>query len=199
MAYKNNIPQPSDNLSVSQNDILNNFAQLDTTMGVNHFNFSDVSGNTGKHTFVEMVKSGGVPTIVANEGAIYTKTSSSITNAFYTADAGGKEYQLTKAIDANFSTFGNSTGTQNSGWTFLPGGLLLQYGNNTAVSSSSGTTITYPIAFTTAVFSVQGTVVTNDSSTIRFSLLNTAGLINFTTTQTSTSHFTNLYWIAIGL
>ncbi len=82
---------------------------------------------------------------------------------------------------------------------FLPGGLLFQYGYSNKVISSSGSTIVFPIEFTTSVFNVQATVVTNDNSTIRFSLANLSGLAGFTTSQTSSSHFVNLYWSAIGI
>ena len=51
MPYQNNIPQPTDQLSVSQGDLLNNFASIYTLIGVNHVQF-DASGQ-GKHFFAE--------------------------------------------------------------------------------------------------------------------------------------------------
>lgn len=49
MTFKNNIPQPTDNLSDSQVDLLNNMSQLDTSFGVDHYTFSDLTANNGFH------------------------------------------------------------------------------------------------------------------------------------------------------
>ena len=210
MAYKANIPQPTDNLSVSQNDLLNNFAQLDTTMGVNHFRFSDTSGNTGKHSFVEMVKLASVPTISAGEGAFYTKTASSITNAFYTADTGGKEYQLTRCIDASFARFGAfftdpapPAGTVSKfGWTFLPGGLLLQYGtiSGTAPTSLPATaTVNFPVAFNNVPYSITMTVNRDTPADARNSISRTTPPTNTQFTFIiSAATAQALFWMAIG-
>ncbi len=48
MAYNQNIPQPTTNLSVSQGDLLANFQQLDTSFAKDHTAFS-VSTNFGQH------------------------------------------------------------------------------------------------------------------------------------------------------
>lgn len=219
MAYKNNIPQPSDNLSVSQNDILNNFAQLDTTMGVNHFNFSDVSGNTGKHTFVEMVALSGTPTIAAGEDAIYSITSSSISDIYMTADTGGKSYQLSRVRDSQFSTFGqfknNYTpqgggGAQGAdftaGWTFLPGNLFFQYGfyNHGSIPSGSYIPVKFPITFSNAnkiivyVTPLCKAGGTSESHTPSVDY-STIGVNGFTCNyDTSTSSYIGFSWQAIG-
>lgn len=49
MVFKANIPQPTDNLSKSQGDLLGNMQQLDASFLVDHYTFSDISGQTGKH------------------------------------------------------------------------------------------------------------------------------------------------------
>lgn len=52
MVYNANIPQPGDILSDSQNDLLNNFAQLNTSFGIDHYPFTDNSVNLGEHNQV---------------------------------------------------------------------------------------------------------------------------------------------------
>ncbi len=47
MSYQNNIPQPTDALSQSQSDILNNFAAIQTLIDVDHVDFANI--NQGKH------------------------------------------------------------------------------------------------------------------------------------------------------
>ena len=67
MIYKKNIPQPTDGQDVSQNDLLNNFKQLDTSFGVDHIDYSDVSGDTGKHNTVTYVVQAAIPLTPVNE------------------------------------------------------------------------------------------------------------------------------------
>ena len=68
------IPQPNDLLSNSQGDILNNFTVANTSFGINHYSFTDVSGASGKHKFVEMPIN-TPPTTIVGEGAVYTSSS----------------------------------------------------------------------------------------------------------------------------
>lgn len=197
MTYNPNIPAAGDFLSDSQSQIQTNFSTANAAFSRNHVAFPIATDN-GKHKFIEMPISATIPAplpaLSSGEGTIYAKTVSAASQLFYTPDASGNEYQMTATSSANFASFAAAT----NGWTFLPGGLILNYGSTTSVTSSSTTNVTFPRAFSSAVYSVQATVVTNDNSTIRFSLENAATLGGFTTTQTSSSHFTRLYWIAIG-
>src|SRR5260221_3282050 len=47
-----NIPQPNDNLDFSQGQLLSNNQGLDTVFGIDHYPFSDASGNKGFHNTV---------------------------------------------------------------------------------------------------------------------------------------------------
>lgn len=198
MSYNANIPQPNDLLSKSQADIKNNFLSANTSFGVNHTAF-DVAVNAGKHKFVEMPIQ-ALPGTLANEGSLYTNTAGQ-SQLFYTADAGARAYQLTRAIDASFATFSTSTNYpaartgQNGGWTFLPGGLLLQYGLYSNSSGGGGDFVKYPIPFTSTPFSVTLTMIRNSS--------NTDALYVHTVTNTQfgyrdTSSGNPFYWVAIG-
>jgi hypothetical protein len=78
MAYNPNIPQPSDLLSVSQGDLLNNNTVSNTIFGVDHYAFSDVSGNAGKHNQVTtpLIQGAVHPTTAADEPKFYAMQDS---------------------------------------------------------------------------------------------------------------------------
>lgn len=178
MTYNPNIPNPTDLLSNSQGQIKTNFQQLDTVFGKNHYEFSNSSGPAGKHKFVEMPIT-TVPATLGGEGSLYTKTSGQ-SQLYYTSDAGGLEYQMTRAIDANIATFGTAT----NGWTFLPGGLIMKYGTFLLVPSSF-TTFTPPgPAFTNAPTAIVLTVNSSSSTD------NAAMWTNATTTTVDVRVFT---------
>ena len=71
-----------------------------------------------------------------NEGALYTKVSNSLSELYWQPENSGTAIQMTNGAV--------STGA--SGYTFLPGNLLIQWG--TCAGSSAGTANTFPLAFT---------------------------------------------------
>src|SRR3990167_4213269 len=201
MVFKSNIPQPTDDLSDIQQDLLANNQQLDTSMGKNHYPFTDLTAANGKHKFVQMpIGSTAVPPfatippgILANEGALYVQTSGTDSQLYYTPDVTGNEYQMTRCITASFGSFAGA-----QGWTFLPGGLLLQYGSfnpNTAVA------VTFPIPFTGVPFSVVLTQSIDNNSTFRQAAVSTGTLTNtgFTYQGAVSAHVNPVYYMAIGV
>lgn len=207
MVYNPNIPLPTDFLSDSQGDIKANFGAADTIMGIDHFQFSDGTSNKGKHKWEHIVEVANyaaiTPAPAASEDVVYAKSAtsegaSSETNLFMSPDASGNEYQLTRTVTGKFSTFG--TTVSDKGWTFLPGGLLLQYGFATSNTSSPNGTVTFPVAFTSTPFSIQLNVLENSNSR-RITHVNTLTSTGFTCyiQDSSGSSVSNrFYWIAIG-
>ena len=197
-------------LSFDYKNIKNNMQQLDTSFGVNHTLFS-ATPNNGKHTFVEMPIQGTIPPtgLATGEGTLYTNavnsvSSSTETGLFYTPDNGGNQYQLTRTIGSAIATFGTYTNyptpvaNQNGGWTFLPGGLLLQYGD--MLSTGSNTIITFPIPFTDSVnapYSLTATRQQASSSGATYGVISATNT-GFTFTSSSSSSGTRFYWMAIG-
>ena len=192
MPYDTNIPRATDNLNVSQGDIQGNFLTANTVMGINHYPFTDATIG-GKHKFVDMPILAALPSIAAGDGGLYTKTVSSQSQLFYAADGNITEYQMTRVIPASVGTFAIA-----NGWTFLPGGILMQWGTNT---SASGSTITFPVAYTSAVFGIQCTIFQNTTNR-HFVYTRSNTLTNFVTTQLDSggSGETNtFFWTAIGI
>jgi len=150
MAYNNSIPQPTDRIKASQNDILNNFAAIDTVVSVDHVTFDDPSGNQGKHNTVSLPNYDGAaasPTAAADEIKLFTKAVSGITQLFVLPETGD-----TSTAERNI-TYANRTA---KGETMLPSGIRLQWGNDQTPAGGT-VNVTYPSAFT-SVFGIYLTV-----------------------------------------
>lgn len=76
MVFKKNIPQPSDLFEDSQSDLLNNNLQLNTSFGVDHYTFDNITANNGKHNLVTTPEIVGAtdPTTAATECKFYART-----------------------------------------------------------------------------------------------------------------------------
>lgn len=80
MVFKANIPQPNDNLSDSQGDLLGNMQQLDNTYGVDHYKFSDPTANNGFHNTVTtpLIIGSTDPTTAVGINKLYSLTAGNI-------------------------------------------------------------------------------------------------------------------------
>jgi len=188
MAYNNNIPQATDNLSQSQADLLANFAALDSQYGSSgdHVAFSAVSNN-GKHKKSTYVVQGSDPGSSATEAVVYSKTSSGSSELFLQRDAVATAIQLTKGT---VNIAGDATGTS-KGHTFLPGGLLLQWGSLTA--AVAGTAFTFDVAFT-SIYAITCGIQAAASQATAFSGVSTAGATAYSGSGSQTINY-----IAIGI
>lgn len=145
MAYNPNIPQPSDLLSQSQSDLLNNFMAIQTLIDVNHVDFADAT-NQGKHKWVTFPLQGAIPPagsgFASGELGLYNATSSLTTqNELYI----NKTNQATVVQVATTASIlsSNSAPAQNSfGWTMLPSGIVLKWGNFSGFTGLNAVTLT---------------------------------------------------------
>lgn len=188
ISYIQDIPDAPNNPSFDQPSMKLNNNAIPAFLAVDHQPFN--TNESGYHTIIHQRSTLGSvdPAAIANIGQIYVKNV--VTNAV-------NDTQL--FFRSGLGIISRFTGGLALGDGFQYVGLvLMQWGSTTAVTSSSSTTVTFPIPFPANVFSVQVTIVTNSNSTIRLSLLNDATLTGFTTTQTSSSNFTKMYWFAIG-
>lgn len=137
MAY-NDTPQANQRISDTQPLIRSNFQQIQTTISVNHVGIADISGNQGKHNFIQMPAA--VPTLAtsASEIGLYSKNgiSSGVPELFFqrsglAADSG---LSITESNIATSSFAINSF----SGYTKLPSGMIMKWGsaiNNAAIAA----------------------------------------------------------------
>jgi len=180
--YTANIPQPSDNPSSSQDQILQNFQTLNTTISVNHVAMND--SDQGKHKFLQLPEQASAPTTAANEGGLYTKAVSGNTELFYRAESDGKEYQMTKAFSAS-----------SNGYFDIPGGLRYQWGKSSKLKN--GSTVTYPTPFTSGPYIVQTQILQNSSASNQIFVDDSASSTTQFTVRTTAGSLT-IYWFAIG-
>lgn len=211
-SYTRDIPFSSHNPSTDQPDMLVNTNSTDDLIDVDHYSFNESNG--GKHRQVQMPALVAIPAGLTNgEGTLYTKTASAVSQLFYSPDNSGNQYQLTRTISASSALFGLSTNNYNGvgaaysgGWTFLPGGLLFQYGIYNAGGGGLGSsgTIQFPVAFTGIPFVVLPVLIAKVGGT---GSIHTVSVISGTVSTTqfmwnldaSTTAQTGIYWTAIGI
>jgi len=141
--YTDNIPQPTDIISVSQGQILDNFSQLDTSFGIDHTAFS-VGTNIGYHKKVTLqAPLGSDPGKASPIADLYTKTVAGASQLFFQNGAlAANVSQLTGNL-----TSGTSGG--NTHYTVVtPWGIIFTFG--LCNTSQGGTANTFATAFPTA-------------------------------------------------
>lgn len=191
MTYNPSIPQPNDLLSDSQGDILQNFSAANTSFGINHYPFDNATVNNGKHKYVSLPPQVSSPATASNELALFTKTLSSGIALFLTRNNSTSfDVQLTtSSIQQPLSA--------NNGMTFLPGGLLLQWGR---FDPNSTILVSFPVPFSAVPYSVQLTMSVDNNSTFRPPSVSTGSLTanGFTYEGSVNTHINPIFWVAIG-
>lgn len=208
-AYTDNVPASQNNPSVDQPKMKTNSKSIKDLIGEDHYTFG--VNNGGFHKQVRMpalALIGNVAPRISNSGTLWThidtsEGASNETNLHYIPGTGANDYQLTRCIAgrfAQFSTFATygtppAGVTWSGGWTFLPGGLLLQYGLVTP--SANSVTVTFPVPYSTVVFSV--------TATMTFIAIGGTSVTLGTNNQTTTTFDVNMkngstrfMWMAIG-
>lgn len=147
--YQSNIPQPTDILAQSQSDLQQNFLAIDAFVNVNHAPFN--TADQGKHIYVEFPVQVSSPPAVfpAGEVALYAFLNPITSqNELYV----NKTNQVTLTqISATASVLSVTSAPANNsaGWTYLPSGVLLKWGN---ASANGNTNILFPVAADVPVF-----------------------------------------------
>lgn len=203
MTYTTNIPISGDTLGGTRDRVRTNFQQIQDLIAKNHEDFGSILGQ-GKHKFLQLPEQASAPTTAVNEGGFYTKvgTNPAETNIFFRAEdsggGGGFEYQLTKAISASTGRFATSP----NGWTFLPGGLILQWGTKTNPGTSGSivfatSNIVFPTSIIQVMLQLYHNSAANESATVQAGAPPTQAGFDYRTTSSSPN--TILKWFAIGL
>jgi hypothetical protein len=173
--YQPNIPTGSVPLNQDYLNLQGNFQQLEIAYNRDHVPYSDTSGVTppgisGMHKALHMVPVSTVASNPPNNQPIngYTATtgfgqllSAQINDGINTDTAlfwltgGNRLAQLTRNFTPSFIGTSGST----NGYTFIPGGLIVQFGFINSTTTSSFQTVTFStqpnnIAFPNACFAV---------------------------------------------
>lgn len=191
MAYTSNVPQATQKISQTQPLIQDNFMAIATAFNLNHGNFDDP--NQGKHEFLQMPEQSSAPATAVNEMGLYTKESSltSQSEMFIRKENNGQEIEFTSFLGAA------------NGWTRLPSGILLKWGQGSGTGNHS---INFPTGATIPVFTSTyiGFVSVRDTSGTpntfaTFRSVNTTSLSVFGSSRTSTAATAvNYNYLVIG-
>lgn len=201
MNYQPNIPTGTLNLSVDYQNLRSNFQALDTIFGVDHVPYSNATAQKGYHEsihFNPVSTTSTNPTTnypPAHPGAIsgYGQLMSAQVNdglstdtALYFLTGAGILQQLTSNVAPSVTA---------NGYTFIPGGLLLQWGQ-----VSIGSTASFPRPFSATPFGVYTTFTRagsiSSNHTLAITSVSTTGFSY--STNLGGSPPTGFYWIAIG-
>lgn len=200
MTYDPNIPQPTDILSASQQDILDNFTVANNVMGVNHYPFSDTSGKQGNHKTVIFSGIPVPPTPLLTDSAVYPASDpndlSTRTQLYF------KNSTSTVQITNRFKS-----AVANDGYVMVNGGLIFMWGF-VATPPIGQTQVLFPTitnynyggnGFPNSVFNIQLTIQKNDS-TVRQVYVDNSQTIDNTqfTFITGSSNINGVYWFAVG-
>lgn len=185
MTFQPDIPLETDLINVSQKDILQNFQAINNAWDENHVEFNTT--NTGKHKFVEMPNQTSDPSGDIDEMTLFSKEVAGVSELHYKRNNEANSYQLT-------STNPNPVA---SGYTFLPGGLLMQWRFLTGALKNDGANILFPTPFSATPFSLQLSTSRNGVSVQVVNATSVTGT-GFTL-RTSSNSNDGVWFLAIGL
>jgi hypothetical protein len=214
MVYQPGIPTGLVDLDQDYLAIQQNFTGLDTTFGIDHVTFSNTTLQNGYHkdihfnpvsTTVTNAPNNyvtatqypqGVPVTVAGIGQLFSSEvndAASVDTGLYWKTGNGLQVAMTR----NFSPVRAA-----SGYTFLPGGLIMQWGTQLTTTSGAGTTFNWPRPFTT-FYSGQLTVRATSTADVRVaSFLNTPTATQatiFVKNENGALRAENVFFTAIGI
>lgn len=209
MAFLPNIPQSTDQLSVSQGDILNNFTILGAIAGNTNPASSSLNATSG-FNWVYLPPQGSIPPAgaafpAANVGLYSAQNPTTSKNELYI----NKTNQATVVqipATASVLSITSAPGTGTGGWTYLPSGLLIKFGSGTTAAGNSSFTFaaTNPgaPAFTQVLTLIVTTLIpsTSDGNLFARAGVFTATGFNVYGSQrtTTTAAMVQFQFIAIG-
>lgn len=211
-SYQPGIPTGTVNLDVDYQNIQDNFQQANTSFGIDHVPFSvnTLDNPAGYHTSIHYVPVSTTvtnppnnnppvqPTTTPGFGQLWSAQINdgiNIDEALFFLTGGNRNLQLTR----NFVPTKASNGA-----TFLPGGLIMNWGIATVNISGASTDInfTQPFASNLTVYSITISCINtggNSPSSNNVYVKSGTVLANkFTVTNSSSGSITQIYWMAIG-
>jgi hypothetical protein len=160
MTYNPNIPQGSDNLSLSRVQILNNFSQLNILFDKDHYSWNDpTSANRGYHRQITFPST---PTIVPPTGTasiLYPKLISGVPVLYFDNVNGSSS--IWRGGSGNGAVGSVTGGNASNGRIIYPNGIIDQWGFINITGDSQ--TINFPVAFPNACFNIQLVGVRSDN------------------------------------
>lgn len=197
--YTPGYPPDGSSLGQTKSTIRDNLDGTFQTLGVDHINNNGQPGSkpAGYHNVIHVVAQGADPAPVASYGQLYSKTVNSFTTdqALFWETGAGIIQQLTTNILPTATSLTN-------GYTFLPGGIIIQWGQQTVTASSTtpllfatgGKNVTFP----NNCFNVSVTGLRSNSGGDGIFVLSGSVSATGFTFRNGSSSITQAFWIAIG-
>jgi len=188
--YNRDIPAANNNPSSDQPLMQTNTNSIYDIINQDHVTFGNGT-ESGYHKVLHFKNfSNGItppvnPPSDSSHGQLYTRTRDGYNQLFY-EDTGGTVYQVTSFPQAS-----------NNGYTYVPGGILFQWGQIASAGTSG--TVTFPTPFPSGnpPFTIQ--VSLERTSANQTVTVDSATIPTATTFHYLISSGTNkLYWLAIG-
>lgn len=194
-SYTTGIPAINDNPSTDQPIMLQNTNSISSIISVDHIGFN--ANGSGIHKQVTLQNSATPPGLGDGVGVAYSNNASGTDQPYW------QNGPLNPDDISQFFVFSTKTPpvASTNGYTYLPGGLIIQWGRILNAVSQTFTPVTFvglgTIAFPNNCFNVQTTI--NEGSSANSIVLNVASLSStgFAYYNTS-SNVRNFYWVAIG-
>jgi len=195
--YISDRPNPPNNPSTDVPDMKTNCNSISAILAVDHIGFNAANG--GFHNVIHFSNQGADPVADGTHGTLYTKILTNYGNsdtALFFETGGGRIFQLT----TNPGGAGPIPQNPTSGYSFLPGGFLIQYGFASSSNASPNLAVTFPIAFTTSVLTLQLDVLENSNSRRLWHLnsVTASGFDAYIQDTNGSSVSNQVYWMAIG-
>jgi len=192
--YTPGYPPDGSSLGQTKSTIRNNLDGTFETLGIDHINNNGLPGSqpAGYHNVIHVVPQGSNPAPITGYGQLYSKTINSFTTdqALFWETGNGLIQQLTTNLTP-------ATVSVTNGYTFLPGGIILQWGEVASATKNALTPANFNITFPNNNFNLQGTLSAGTSGgVITLTRLSASQFDYFI--NTSSSQNLSFFWWAIG-
>ncbi len=193
MAYIPDIPQPGDNISTSQGQILGNFQSLNTIFNFDHYAWNDsVTGNQGLHRKVSFPATATVGAQSGLASVIYTKNVSSVAAPYFKS-----------AVNDFVMWYGGTTSNglatttlANPGQLNLPNGFQLRWGTDAFVTGATKSVTITPQFTTNCLVAVVSIEDSNPQNAVGVDSYTASGFN--ARRNTPPAGALNFRWIALG-
>src|SRR5271157_1560538 len=152
----NSLPLASQIVSFTQQPIKDNFDGINAGFAVDHVELSALSpfttGTTGQHKQVNLLRN-GTPVLNIGGYGLY------VDNAGFPGTTDTTNLHLIRIGHIDTPIVGPAAVSPTTdGWTYLPTGIIMQWGSILIDPASGGTPVTFPKKFPIECFNVQTTV-----------------------------------------
>lgn len=208
--YITGVPATANNPSNDQPDMLTNATSINSWTSVDHVGYN--TNGSGIHKQVTLSNE-SAPGLGDGTAALYANNPVSQSWPLwqngnpiqYQIIGGNANADAATASFAGLGAFGSIApiGLMSAGWTYLPGGMMLQYGQVSFAPANfpTNSTVTFPVAFTTFTPSVSITLLSNILGTTSEKTVSVLlpSLTNFQCNMSdATASYSGFHWIAIG-